>query len=139
MFFSREVGLYSSWGYIVSKSVFDWGCIRFWMRWGSIQADTVYDRRNIFSGLDIGYWSFQFKRVKKFETPFIFLAYIIKRECTFASHKQDRNAKWLFLFDYILYSVTGPNTKQPKTAIIPIFENSQFGTDIFKPLHTSIL
>ena len=42
------VGLYSSWGCISSKSVFDWGCITFWMGWGSIQewgcicVDTVH-------------------------------------------------------------------------------------------------
>ena len=32
-----EVGLYSSWSSIVSKLFFDWGCIRLWMGWGSIQ------------------------------------------------------------------------------------------------------
>ena len=46
-----RVGLYSSWGCIVSKSIFDWGCITFWMGWGSIQewgcicADTVCTHR----------------------------------------------------------------------------------------------
>jgi hypothetical protein len=43
-----QMGLYSSWGCIVSISVFDWGCISFSKGWGSIQewgsiwADTVY-------------------------------------------------------------------------------------------------
>lgn len=32
-----RVGLYSSWGYIVSLLIFDWGCITFWLGWGSIQ------------------------------------------------------------------------------------------------------
>ena len=44
---SGKVGLHSSRGCIISKSFFDWGCISFWMGWGSIQewgciqADTV--------------------------------------------------------------------------------------------------
>ena len=38
---------YSSWGSIISKSIFDWGCISFFkgwgciQEWGCIQADTV--------------------------------------------------------------------------------------------------
>ena len=45
--FMIQMGLYSSWGCIVSISVFDWGCISFSKGWGSIQewgcieADTV--------------------------------------------------------------------------------------------------
>ena len=45
---------YSSWGSIVSKSVFDWVCISFWKRWGSIQElgciqlDTVVSFKGIY-------------------------------------------------------------------------------------------
>ena len=33
-----QMGLYSSWGCIVSILVFDWGCISFSDVWGSIQV-----------------------------------------------------------------------------------------------------
>ena len=45
--FMIQMGLYSSWGCIVSISVFDWGCISVSKGWGSNQewgsncADTV--------------------------------------------------------------------------------------------------
>ena len=39
------VGLYSSWGCIVSKSVFDWGCITIWMGWGSFIRVGLHLRR----------------------------------------------------------------------------------------------
>ena len=50
--FMIQMGLYSSWGCIVSISVFDWGCISFSKGWGSIQewgwieADTVFSIEN---------------------------------------------------------------------------------------------
>ena len=60
-----RVGLYSSWGCIVSKSIFDWGCITFWMGWGSIQewgcicADTVF----LYVSDEIQLWPLAYIRV----------------------------------------------------------------------------